>query len=532
MAADIVGYTRLMHADEAGTHGRVRGLVRELILPVVAEHRGRIVKTRGDGFLASFESPVEAVRCAIVLQQSMIGHNLQLPKAQWIQYRIGVNLGDVIIEEDDIYGEGVNIAARLEQIADPGSVYISGAIYEQVKHKLVCSYQSLGDRKVKNITDPVTIYRVLPDRAAIERAMRWRAPALALIALLIGGSASASWYFWQHVQNGAMPARLILPVLRPDTSLVAPPDLSTPAAQAPVSAPQAVNSPVVNPPAAPAPPARVPAPPPASPSSTPVAPPPSPPQPESVAIAVMPLVPAPAKATSPPTPAPPPSIQEPEMVLVPGGQFRMGSREDPSEEPVHVVLIHSFWIGKYSVTVAEWRACAAARACQDTVGDADQPMTNASWLDAMAYVTWLSRVTGRQYRLPSEAEWEYAARGGTTSRYWWGNAIGLGHANCVECGSPHDPARPLKVGSFAPNPFGLFDMAGGVSEWVADCWHPNYVGAPKAGAAWVCQDGRSDHVLRGGSWMSAPNLLRVSDREHYETDIRYPGNGFRVARSE
>ena len=116
LMADIVGYTRLMEADEKGTHTRVQRLLRELIDPTIVEHRGRLVKTRGDGFLAMFDSPVEAVRCAIVIQQSMVGRNLELPKAEWIRYRIGVNLGDVIVEPDDIYGEGVNVAARLEQI--------------------------------------------------------------------------------------------------------------------------------------------------------------------------------------------------------------------------------------------------------------------------------------------------------------------------------------------------------------------------------------------------------------------------------
>src|SRR5437763_193722 len=110
LVADIAGYSRLMGSDEKGTHGRVQRLLRELVEPTIAEHRGRVVRTQGDGFLAMFDSPVEAVRCAIVIQQNMIARNLELPKAQWIQYRIGVNLGDVIVESDDLYGEGVNVA--------------------------------------------------------------------------------------------------------------------------------------------------------------------------------------------------------------------------------------------------------------------------------------------------------------------------------------------------------------------------------------------------------------------------------------
>src|ERR1700742_2905998 len=174
IAGDIAGYSRLMEQDEEGTHSRVKRIERDLIDPTIAEHHGRLVKTTGDGFIAIFDSPVEAVRCAIVIQQNMVGRNTSLPRHHWIEYRIGVNLGDVIIEPDDVYGDGVNVASRLEGIADPGQVYISGGIYEQIKHKLVCGYESLGDRKVKNITDPVRVYRVLPDANAFNRPRRRR----------------------------------------------------------------------------------------------------------------------------------------------------------------------------------------------------------------------------------------------------------------------------------------------------------------------------------------------------------------------
>ena len=263
-------------------------------------------------------------------------------------------------------------------------------------------------------------------------------------------------------------------------------------------------------------------------------------------MTMVPLAPPTANPAAPPAPSPPvtpaaarpapspPMIQQPQMVFLSSGRFQMGSRDDPSEEPAHFVQVRPFWISKYPVTVGEWRACVAAGGCKDiqaAVHEPDQPMSNVSWLDAMSYVTWLARTSGQPYRLPSEAEWEYAARAGSTTRYWWGNKLETGHADCHGCGSAQEDAGPLKVGSFAPNRFGLFDMGGGVAEWVADCWHAKYAGAPTDGAAWECQKG-GDHVLRGGSWMSAPNIVRASDREHYETSVRYPGNGFRVARSE
>ena len=171
---DISGYSRLMQIDEEGTHNRVKRIERDLIEPSIVEHHGRLVKTTGDGFIAIFDSPVEAVRCSIVIQQNLVGRNAALPKHHWIEYRIGVNLGDVIIETDDVYGDGVNIATRLEGIAEPGEVYISGGIYEQIKHKLVCGYKSLGDRQVKNITDPVRVYRVLSDPNALQQNRKRR----------------------------------------------------------------------------------------------------------------------------------------------------------------------------------------------------------------------------------------------------------------------------------------------------------------------------------------------------------------------
>ncbi|MCW3475798.1 adenylate/guanylate cyclase domain-containing protein, partial [Limobrevibacterium gyesilva] len=272
--ADIAGYTRLMGADEKGTHLRVQRLFRELIEPTIAEHRGRLVKTIGDGFLAVFDSPVEAVRCAIVIQQSMVGRNLELPSAQWIRFRIGVNLGDVIVEPDDVFGEGVNVAERLEQLAEPGNIYISGGVYEQIRYKLVCGYQSLGDRKVKNIVDPVPIYRVLPDPAALAKATR---SGWSRIGLLGAGSiivAGVGWYAWNRVARQPVeavavatqaPASAAMPRAVASGGVVPEPHEPTASTRAvprvdpPVPAPDLTPSP---PPANPVPPpaARTPAP--------------------------------------------------------------------------------------------------------------------------------------------------------------------------------------------------------------------------------------------------------------------------------
>ncbi len=230
VAGDISGYSRLMQIDEEGTHNRVKRIERDLIEPSIVEHHGRLVKTTGDGFIAIFDSPVEAVRCSIVIQQNLVGRNAALPKHHWIEYRIGVNLGDVIIETDDVYGDGVNIATRLEGIAQPGEVYISGGIYEQIKHKLVCGYELLGDRHVKNITDPVRVYRVLSDPTALMQNRKRREGVLifllSLALLLIAGG--ALWYML--LQTGKLPNLASAPVSPPAEVQKAPARKTTSAA--------------------------------------------------------------------------------------------------------------------------------------------------------------------------------------------------------------------------------------------------------------------------------------------------------------
>src|SRR4051794_20561500 len=216
VAGDIAGYSRLMEIDEEGTHARVMRIERDLIEPSITEHDGKLVKRTGDGFIAIFDSPVEAVRCGIVIQQSMIGRNAALPKSSWIEYRIGVNLGDVIIEPNDVFGDGVNIAARLEGIADPGQMYISGGIYEQIKHKLVCGYESLGDRKIKNITDPVRVYRVLPDPAAFNKTRRRRENILiVLLSLAVLVIASGTLWYMLVQPHGKAGDQVSAPVSPP-----------------------------------------------------------------------------------------------------------------------------------------------------------------------------------------------------------------------------------------------------------------------------------------------------------------------------
>ena len=497
VAGDIAGYSRLMEIDEDGTHSRVKRIERDLIEPSIVEHDGKLVKTTGDGFLAIFDSPVEAVRCGIVIQQNMVSRNASLPKQHWIEYRIGVNLGDIIIEADDIYGDGVNIATRLEGIAEPGGVYISGGIYEQIKHKLVCGYESLGDRKVKNITDPVRVYRVLPDVAAYNSTRRRRETILisllSLALLIIGGG--TLWYLLSQ-----FPTRVAGRSPAPASSQTPPKLAATQAAPPPQAATQA------------APPIQ------AAPKDHPVAP------TAPTALQVAPAASSSAVVANR-------TIPQPEMTALRGGAFAMGSNEDISEKPVHRVTIKPFAISKYPITVRQWNECAAAKACTFVAaGKDDAPITNVSWSDARQFVAWLAGATQKPYRLPSEAEWEYAARGDTQSKYWWGEQLKPGMANCKNCADSANAEQPLKVGSFEPNPFGLYDMGGGVDQWVEDCWHKTYQGAPSDGSPWSAGDCNS-HVIRSGSWRNDAAYVRPSNRDNYDTNVRYPTHGFRVALS-
>jgi TolB-like protein/class 3 adenylate cyclase len=163
LAADVAGYSRLMGADEEGTLERLKALRRELLDPKIAEHRGRIVKTTGDGLLVEFASVVDAVRCAVAVQQAMPERNTSVGADNRIELRIGINLGDVIVEGDDLYGDGVNIAARIEALADAGGVFVSNTVHDHVRDRLPFVFEDLGEQQVKNITRPVRVYRVRPE---------------------------------------------------------------------------------------------------------------------------------------------------------------------------------------------------------------------------------------------------------------------------------------------------------------------------------------------------------------------------------
>jgi formylglycine-generating enzyme required for sulfatase activity len=230
----------------------------------------------------------------------------------------------------------------------------------------------------------------------------------------------------------------------------------------------------------------------------------------------------------------------PIMIVVPPGKFIMGSPEndpdlDASERPQHEVTIKEpFAVSKFEVTFEDWDACVAALACRrapDSWGRVNMPVINVSWSDAKQYVSWLSQLSGKEYRLLTEAEWEYAARAGSMTRYFWGDDPGNGNANCDGCGSQWDLQRTAPAGSFKPNAFGLYDMQGNVWQWVEDSWHATYDGAPTDGSAWLLGGDPSYRVIRGGSWRNETSLIRAAVRARRNINVRFDTLGFRVART-
>ena len=230
----------------------------------------------------------------------------------------------------------------------------------------------------------------------------------------------------------------------------------------------------------------------------------------------------------------------PEMVMIPAGSFRMGCVSgqdcDDDELPVHEVTIpEAFAVSKYEVTFAQWDACVLGGGCggyrpdDEGWGRGTRPVINVFWENAQAYVSWLSSQTGQNYRLLSEAEWEYVARAGSQTAYSWGSDIGSNRANCEGCGSRWDDSQTAPVGSFQANAFGVHDMHGNVWEWVEDCWNDRYRRAPSDGSAWL-RGNCERRVLRGGSWFIIPRNLRSAFRLWGSAGDRY-FLGFRVART-
>ena len=226
----------------------------------------------------------------------------------------------------------------------------------------------------------------------------------------------------------------------------------------------------------------------------------------------------------------------PVMIRIPGGKFLMGGRSgivSPDEIPRHEVRIKPFAVSVYEVTFEDYyRFAKAAKRKKPKNNSWDiktHPVVDVSWDDAQAYVRWLSKQTGQRYRLLSEAEWEYVARAGTTASFWWGTKAGVGRAHCFDCRSEYSISKPARVGTYRPNPFGLYDTAGNVYEWVHDCYHRNYNGAPDDGSVWEGGDCKV-RVVRGGAYRSPATSMRVENREKFGSNKGQYNVGIRIAR--
>lgn len=232
LVADVAGYSRLMGADEEGTHERLKAHLGQLVDPKIREHRGRTVKNTGDGVLAEFASVVDAVRCAAEVQRGMIDRERLVVEELRIRFRVGINLGDVIAEDNDIFGDGVNVAARLEALAEPGGISVSRMVRDQIRDKLPYPFEDKGEQSVKNIARPVRVYALhpeavadLPASAAPIAAPRWRGTiaalaAFGLVALVI---AAMAWWVWPATRpspNSAVVHSAAAPISQP---LAAPP---------------------------------------------------------------------------------------------------------------------------------------------------------------------------------------------------------------------------------------------------------------------------------------------------------------------
>ncbi|NQV98856.1 MAG: SUMF1/EgtB/PvdO family nonheme iron enzyme [Rhodospirillales bacterium] len=480
LAADVEGYSRLMGADEDGTLETLHKC-RHVIDQLIAKCHGHFVGSSGDSVLAEFASAVDAMKCAFEIQRELWVINADLPMHRRMLFRIGLNLGDIIIDKKDIFGDGVNVASRLEGLADGGGITVSRSLYDQVKNKVDFTFDSIGTHRVKNISEPVEVYRVrmTPDDLPTHQMSTTKKSVLlgvisgffALLLLQIGGYA-----IWTHFIDSSDHVNANGTIQK---------DLSKE-------------------------------------------------QKARLKVTALPLKHGPGT-----------TFQQcadcPSMVVVPSGSFTMGSPEDEIgrhpkeiEGPTHLVTVpRAFAVGQFEITFREWDACYAAGGCAQNPQDrgwgrGNRPVMYVSWFDIQQYLQWISNVTGQDYRLLTESEWEFVARAGSSSAYWWGNKVGVDKANCLGCGENFNGAMTVPTGSMVQNPFGLYDVHGNVYEWVQDCWNGSYAGAPNDGSAWINGD-CSLRVLRGGAWGKEPINIRSARRIKSPPTLRSGKRGFRVA---
>lgn len=460
VSVDIVGFSTMSERDQRGAARKVEKL-RERIIKVAAKHGGRLFNTAGDGFMLEFGSAGAALGA---IQELLDKRPHGEPPI-----RIGAHVGDVIATNtDDLLGHGVNVAARLQELAEPGTALVSAEFRSMARTSPTGAFQSKGQKPLDNIEQRVQTFEILSTRQRIARFTR-KAGFMAAGA----GALAAAVYFsplaWRTLQE-MLPERTA-PSGAPQIQGVAGADIATQPTEATYS-PGHTFSDCEN-------------------------------CPEVVVL--------------------------PGGLYAMGSPDDEAGR-NPDEGPRREVSIAPFAIGKNEVTFAQWDACLAGGGCNGYSppdhgwGRGNRPVTDVSWDDAQAYLDWLnSRVGGQRYRLATEAEWEYAARAGARDAYAFGAE--LAPAQATFAGQSTTP-----VAQHQANAFALFDMHGNVGEWVEDCYVPNYEQAPIEGAVAVQRENCAARVFRGGGFSDAAAVLRAAARQSAPATQRTQAVGFRVAR--
>ncbi len=465
VSIDIVGFSTMSERDQRNAARKVENL-RARVERVAVANGGRLFNTAGDGFMLEFASAGQALGA---IQEILDKRSKGEPPI-----RVGAHVGDVIVTAtDDLLGHGVNVAARLQELAEPGTALVSAEFRSMARNSPQSAFQSKGQKPLDNIDQRVQTFEILSKRQKFARTSRrvgWMAAAAAVLGVLVYFSpqlfAIGMEYWRNRPQEGQQQAEV------------------QPAMNVPAETPA---SPV-----------------------------------EDV-----------------PTRVPGYTFTDcsgcPEMTVLAGGLFVMGSPDNEpgrgrDEGPQREVSVAPFAMGKYEVTFSQWDACLAGGGCNGYSppdggwGRGDRPVTGVSWEDAQAYLDWLNgQAGGLRYRLPSEAEWEYAARAGETGAYAFGPRVTATQAT-------FRARQTTPVGAHAGNAFNLYDMHGNAGEWVEDCYAANYDLAPIDGVAVQADDCRR-RVYRGGSYNDQAPVLRAAARRSSENNSRTQGIGFRVARS-
>jgi formylglycine-generating enzyme required for sulfatase activity len=465
VSIDIVGFSTMSERDQRNAARKVENL-RARVERVSIANGGRLFNTAGDGFMLEFASAGQALGA---IQEILDKRGKGEPPI-----RVGAHVGDVIVTAtDDLLGHGVNVAARLQELAEPGTALVSSEFRSMARNSPQSAFQSKGQKPLDNIDQRVQTFEILSKRQKFARTSRrvgWMAAAAAALGVLVYFSPQLygmGMEYWRNRQAST-------------------------AQQA--AEQQAAATPIETP-------------------ASPV---------EDV-----------------PTRVPGYTFSDcsgcPEMTVLAGGLFVMGSPDNEpgrgrDEGPQREVSVAPFAMGKFEVTFSQWDACLAGGGCNGYSppdggwGRGDRPVTGVSWEDAQAYISWLNgQAGGLRYRLPSEAEWEYAARAGQAEAYAFGARVTATQAT-------FHVRQTTPVGEHTANAFNLYDMHGNASEWVEDCYAANYDLAPIDGVA-VQSDECRRRVYRGGSYNDQAPVLRAAARRSTEGHSRTQGLGVRVART-